>query len=73
MIGSSDYGPRGYMVELWGANKRAGNRHLFVVPLEASIDAKRAKALAKEAKHQFGARDKESFVRAAAEQQMSRE
>ncbi len=63
MIGSPDYGPRGYTVSLWATNRAAGNRNLFAVPLESGIDLKRAKQLAKEALKAKSGKDKAAFRR----------
>jgi|SRR5580692_5350132 hypothetical protein len=72
-MGDSCYGPRGYDVMLWAVNRAAGNTNLFCVPLEAGIDLKRAKAIAKDAKAKFSGRDNAAFRRMAAEREMNRE
>ena len=64
-IGDSCYGPRGWRVELWSTNRSAGNRNLFLVPLETEINEKRAKQIAKEAKDKFSGRDNEALHRQA--------
>lgn len=73
MSGSSDYGPRGYQVWIRQTNPRSGNRNTFLVPLEAGIDKKRAKAIWKAAKDEASGRDKGAFGRMAAERELNRE
>ena len=61
MIGSEDYGPRGREIHISSVNQKSGNSHLFIVPVEAGIDEKRAKQLISKAKSEWKARDSEAF------------